>query len=62
VIFITEPIAKTIGETLARYERETLPAIVPIPGVKGGLGLGMARMRQCMEKAVGVDILPNEGR
>jgi len=57
IIFITEQIAETIKETMHRYSRQVSPAIVLIPGIKGSLGIGMAKIRSNVEKAVGINIL-----
>lgn len=57
LIFITEQIAETIMETVNRYGRMISPAIVLIPGNRGALGIGMAKIRSNVEKAVGVNIL-----
>ncbi len=57
LIFITETIAKDIEETIARYKNEMLPARILIPGSQGRLGIGLAKIRSNVEKAVGVDIL-----
>lgn len=57
LIFVTETIAKDIEETIDRYKNEMLPAIILIPGSKGSLGIGLAKIRDNVEKAVGVDIL-----
>lgn len=59
IIFITEQIAESINETVDRYNKATLPAIIPIPSNKGSLGIGLARIRQNVEKAVGMNILDN---
>lgn len=57
IIFVTETVAKDIEETINRYKNEMLPAIILIPGSKGSLGIGMANIKENVEKAVGVDIL-----
>ena len=57
IIFITEQIAETITETIDRYNRDLVPAIILIPGSTGSLGTGMARIRSNVEKAVGINIL-----
>ena len=57
IIFITEQIAETITETINRYNKEVLPAIILIPGNTGSLGVGLQRIRQNVEKAVGINIL-----
>jgi V/A-type H+/Na+-transporting ATPase subunit F len=57
VIFITEQVAKNITETIERYNRAMLPAIILIPSNQGSLNIGMQRIRDNVEKAVGVNIL-----
>ena len=57
IIFITEQIAQTIPETIERYDRQILPAVILIPGVKGSLGIGLKRINDNVEKAVGINIL-----
>ncbi|AEB75510.1 V-type ATP synthase subunit F [Clostridium botulinum] len=57
VIFVTEQIAKNIEETIERYNKRTLPAIILIPSNQGSLNIGMQRIRDNVEKAVGVNIL-----
>jgi V/A-type H+-transporting ATPase subunit F len=57
LIFVTETIAQKIEETIERYKREMLPAIILIPGSQGSIGIGLSKIRKNVEKAVGVDIL-----
>ncbi|MCY6356477.1 V-type ATP synthase subunit F [Clostridium sp. ZS2-4] len=57
VIFVTEQVAKDIEETIERYNREILPAVILIPSNQGSLNIGMQRIRNNVEKAVGVNIL-----
>ncbi|QAT40283.1 V-type ATP synthase subunit F [Clostridium sp. JN-9] len=57
VIFITEQVAKEINETIERYNRKTLPAIILIPSNQGSLNIGMQKINDNVEKAVGVNIL-----
>jgi V/A-type H+-transporting ATPase subunit F len=57
VIFVTEQIAQHLGETIKRYNRQMLPAIILIPSNQGSLNIGMQRIRDNVEKAVGVNIL-----
>lgn len=57
IIFITEQIAQTLDETIDRYNKELVPAIILIPSNAGGLGIGLARIRNNVEKAVGINIL-----
>ena len=57
VIFITEQVAVGIEETIERYTREILPAVILIPSNQGTLNIGMKRISDNVEKAVGVNIL-----
>ncbi|MBQ7687927.1 MAG: V-type ATP synthase subunit F [Clostridia bacterium] len=57
VIFITEKLASEMETELARYRDKTTPALIPIPGVTGDTGIGMANISKAVEKAVGADIL-----
>jgi len=57
VVFLTEQaLAKTSG-LLEKYKDYRIPAIIPIPGRDGTLGIGMANVRRNVERAVGADIL-----
>lgn len=57
VIFVTEQVAVGIEETIERYTREVLPAVILIPSNQGTLNIGMKRISDNVEKAVGVNIL-----
>ena len=53
VIFITEQ----IEETIERYNKQMLPAVILIPSNQGTLNIGSKRISDSVEKAVGVNIL-----
>ena len=57
VIFVTEQAAAMITETIERYQSEPYPTIIPIPGSRGSTGIGMLRLKENIEKALGADIL-----
>lgn len=57
VIYITEQTAVNIENEINQYRERRFPAIIPIPGVQGSLGIGMRGVKRCVEKAVGADIL-----
>lgn len=57
VIYIVESLYCEIADQLQEYEEKTLPAIIPIPGVTGNNGLGIAQVKKFVERAVGADIL-----
>lgn len=57
VVFLTEQaLAKTPG-LLDRYKNVRIPAIIPIPGRDGSLGIGLKNLHKSVERAVGADIL-----
>jgi len=57
VIFVTEPVAKEIKETVDRYKSVPFPAIILIPSNQGSTGLGIQEIKRSVEKAIGADIL-----
>jgi V/A-type H+-transporting ATPase subunit F len=57
VIFVTEQVAKDLTETIERYNKMMVPAIILIPSNQGSLNIGMQKIRDNVEKAVGVNIL-----
>ena len=57
VIYITEPAAALVSDTIAKYRSSKLPSIVLIPAREGNTGDGMRALHEAVEKAVGSDIL-----
>ncbi len=57
VIYVTEELALALEKDIKGLEEQMLPAVIPIPGVKGNTGLGTRRLHEAVEKAVGSDIL-----
>lgn len=57
ILYITEQLALELQTDIARYRDALAPAIIPIPGKEGSLGLGMDQITQSVERAVGADIL-----
>lgn len=57
IIFITEQIASLIPDTIERYDKEIIPAVILIPSNQGTLNIGMSRINASVEKAVGSNIL-----
>ncbi|MFI3229460.1 MAG: V-type ATP synthase subunit F [Bacillota bacterium] len=60
IILITEDIAESIQDVIARYKVRPYPVVVPIPSSKGSTGFGMNGLSKNVEKAIGVDILFNK--
>lgn len=57
IIFVTEQIASLIPDTVSRYDKEIVPAVILIPSNQGTLNIGMSRINKNVEKAVGSNIL-----
>ena len=57
IIYITEDLCADMLDEIDKYKELVTPAIIPIPGVNGSLGIGMAGVKKNVEKAVGADIL-----
>ena len=57
IIYVTEQLYQGIGDVVARYAEDKLPAIIPIPSKEGTLGLGIEGVKKSVERAVGADIL-----
>lgn len=57
VIYVTEELFELIPDEVEYYSDKPLPAIIPIPGVKGNTGIGMKNVSLSVEKAVGSDII-----
>ena len=59
IIFVTEELIAVNMDVVEKYKDDMLPAIIPIPGRNGSLGLGMANIHKNVERAVGADIFNN---
>lgn len=57
VVYITEALAAQIPHEVERYKEQRLPAVIPIPGVSGNTGMGIAAVKKFVEQAVGSDII-----
>jgi V/A-type H+-transporting ATPase subunit F len=57
VIYLTEQLARELGDVLARYKDELRPSLILIPGRDGSLGIGRDHIQKSIERAVGADIL-----
>lgn len=60
LIFLTEHVAGEIPDTVKRYNKEMLPAIILVPGSQGSLGIGMDAINANVEKAVSSNIFAND--
>ncbi|MBO7368825.1 MAG: V-type ATP synthase subunit F [Clostridia bacterium] len=57
VIFITDDLARDLNDLIERMNEKPYPIILPIPSEKGSSGYATERMKDQMERALGVDIL-----
>ena len=57
VVYLTEPLAARIPETVERMRALSMPAVILIPGISGNPGEGMKGVSRSVEQAVGSDIL-----
>ncbi|MCQ2530571.1 MAG: V-type ATP synthase subunit F [Lachnospiraceae bacterium] len=60
VIYITESLYAEMQEEVAKEKEHHLPAIIPIPGIRGNTGQGMKDVKRLVEQAVGSDIIFND--
>jgi len=62
VIFITEELASAISNTLQKLKTRTYPAVIAIPSASGrAKGYARENFRKDVERAIGADILKDEG-
>ncbi len=57
IIYITENLYGEMIDEADEYTDLRTPAIIPIPGKDGSLGIGMTSVKKSVERAVGSDIL-----
>ena len=62
VVYITEALASEMKEALSAWDGSLLPAVIPIPGISGNTGIGMASVKKSVERAVGSDIIFKEDK
>lgn len=60
VVFVTEQVYQQIEKEVETITALT-PVVVIIPRTTGSIGLAKARMKKIVERAVGVDIMFQEG-
>ncbi len=60
VIFITENLAVETDDLLKKFEKTPYPIILPVPSGGESNGYATGKLKERMEKALGVDILFNK--
>ena len=61
IIYMTESLFSRNEKDLNVFNDQPLPVVIPIPGVSGNTGIGIARVKNSVEKAVGSDIIFGKG-
>jgi len=56
IIYVTEELYETIPETIGKYQFSAFPILIPIPSGKGSKGIGLKRIADNVENAIGIDI------
>lgn len=56
IIYVTEEIYTKIPETLERYKTSPFPIILPIPTEEGSKQVGLKKIKDNVEKAIGINI------
>ena len=56
VIFLTEELARELGDFLKRFDEEPYPVVLTIPSKNGSTGYGAEEIRRASERALGVDL------
>lgn len=57
LIFVTEPLARSLQPEMESYRDSVAPAILPIPAASGAQGLGSAQLKRAVQRAVGAELL-----
>ena len=57
IIYMTEEVFEASAKEREKLAERPVPAIIPIPGVRGNTGIGVKRLSRFVEQAVGSDIL-----
>lgn len=56
IIFVTEKVYENIPDTLEKYRQNTYPIILPLPLDNVNSGVGMKKIKDNVEKAIGINI------
>mgnify|MGYP000894022053 CR=1 FL=1 len=62
VIFITDTFAELTEDIIKKFDDETYPIIITLPGKDGNNGSGSKLLKKLSEKALGLDILSKEDK
>jgi V/A-type H+-transporting ATPase subunit F len=56
IIYVTETIYEEIAETIERYRQQAFPILIPIPSGTTSKGIGLKKIQDNVENAIGIDI------
>jgi len=56
IIYVSEGIYSNIPETILKYQSQTFPVIIPIPTKEGSQNVGLKKIQENVEKAIGINI------
>jgi V/A-type H+-transporting ATPase subunit F len=56
IIYVTEEVYTMIPNTIEKYKSLPFPVIIPIPSGETNKGIGMKKIKENVEKAIGFDI------
>ncbi|HHX00090.1 MAG TPA: V-type ATP synthase subunit F [Acholeplasmataceae bacterium] len=56
IIYISEDIYEKIPDVIEKYNNRTFPILIPIPTTEEGKGIGLKKIKENVEKAIGFDI------
>lgn len=56
ILYITENVSRKVEKYLEKLKKNKIPAIVTIPNNTGGTGYGDKRIKEMVQKAVGIEI------
>lgn len=56
ILYITENVSRKVEKYLEKLKKNKIPAIVTIPNNTGGTGYGGKRIKEMVQKAVGIEI------
>lgn len=60
VVFLTEELARELGDFLNRFNEAPYPAVLTIPSKNGSTGFGAQEIRRASERALGVDLFSDD--
>lgn len=61
IIYMTEPYMEELQSDCELYNEQAAPCVIPVPACTGATGFGESRLKRCVERAVGSDIVFSDG-